>query len=90
MNRKQRQRMFEMQGGKCWLCDTPMFMSVSENHPDFATFDHVTPKSQGGTDALCNLRLAHKRCNSLRGNLKDTRGLRRKMRAVSAEGSRNG
>jgi 5-methylcytosine-specific restriction endonuclease McrA len=30
--------------------------------------DHVIPRSQGGTDALHNLRPAHERCNESRGD----------------------
>jgi 5-methylcytosine-specific restriction endonuclease McrA len=32
-----------------------------------ATFDHLIPVSDGGTDAPVNLRLAHLSCNSRRG-----------------------
>lgn len=42
----------------CWLCG---------NH-GADTADHVIPKSHGGTDDIHNLRPAHKRCNSARGN----------------------
>lgn len=31
------------------------------------TADHITPRSQGGTDAIGNLRPAHHACNSARG-----------------------
>lgn len=33
------------------------------------TADHVTPRSKGGTNTLDNLRPAHGRCNSSRGDL---------------------
>ncbi|WP_084653994.1 HNH endonuclease [Nocardia altamirensis] len=33
------------------------------------TADHVIPRSKGGTDALENLRPAHKSCNSSRGDM---------------------
>jgi 5-methylcytosine-specific restriction endonuclease McrA len=33
-----------------------------------ATLDHLVPKSQGGTLANHNVKLACLRCNSLRGN----------------------
>lgn len=32
------------------------------------TKDHLVPRSLGGTDALDNLRPAHMKCNSKRGN----------------------
>lgn len=50
-NRKQRVRLFEEQGGKCWWCDCPM-MELGEsvvghwrNPPaNMATLDHVYGK----------------------------------------------
>lgn len=32
------------------------------------THDHIEPKSKGGKYALYNLQLAHKKCNSIKGN----------------------
>lgn len=32
------------------------------------SIDHVVPRSKGGTDDLCNLRLTHWHCNRARGN----------------------
>lgn len=53
--------LFKKQKGKCWLCD--------KNMPPFdVTYDHITPKSAGGSDHLRNLRVAHQRCNQRRGN----------------------
>jgi 5-methylcytosine-specific restriction endonuclease McrA len=33
-----------------------------------ATIDHLLPRSLGGTARLSNVKLAHKRCNTKRGN----------------------
>lgn len=47
--------------GICWIC----------RHfcpRDKASRDHIIPKSLGGTDDISNLALAHKLCNSKRGN----------------------
>jgi 5-methylcytosine-specific restriction endonuclease McrA len=42
---------------------------LGTREPDnWATIEHLTPKSQGGTDDLANLVLACKLCNSSRGN----------------------
>jgi 5-methylcytosine-specific restriction endonuclease McrA len=38
------------------------------------TKDHIIPRSLGGSDALDNLRPAHRRCNSRRGNRPARRG----------------
>jgi 5-methylcytosine-specific restriction endonuclease McrA len=54
--------MYKEQKGKCWLCGKHM-------HPPEVTYDHVTPKSSGGSDSIRNLRLAHYRCNQKRGTM---------------------
>ena len=51
-------------GNLCWLCGEPF-----ANHGDGApTLDHVIPRSKGGVRANSNLRLAHRRCNLIRGD----------------------
>ena len=37
-------------------------------NPRYPTVEHLLPQSAGGTHDLDNLRLAHKGCNSARGN----------------------
>jgi 5-methylcytosine-specific restriction endonuclease McrA len=36
--------------------------------PMYPTVDHLTPQSKGGSHHWTNLKLAHKRCNSLKSN----------------------
>lgn len=50
-------RIIRRDGGICHLC----------GQPGADTADHLTPWSQGGTDAPSNLAAAHVRCNQLRG-----------------------
>lgn len=45
-------------GTVCHLC----------RRPGADTADHLIPRASGGTDALDNLRPAHKSCNSARGD----------------------
>lgn len=47
--------------GICWICRK--FCPR-----DKASRDHIIPRSLGGTDDIENLALAHKQCNSKRGN----------------------
>lgn len=47
--------------GVCWICRR--FCPR-----DKASRDHIIPRSVGGTDDISNLALAHKICNSKRGN----------------------
>jgi 5-methylcytosine-specific restriction endonuclease McrA len=43
--------------------------------PRAATFDHVTPKSLGGTNEQSNLMLAHSQCNWERGSRTEVRAI---------------
>ena len=47
-------------GRTCHLCGMYIRGQVS--------VDHIIPRSKGGTDDIANLRPAHPRCNSRRGN----------------------
>lgn len=62
-------RAFRRQRGKCHLCDGPMNLSTDMQNPDRATADHVVPKSMGGK-IKGNIKAAHYRCNSARGNMR--------------------
>jgi hypothetical protein len=55
-------RLLEQQGWLCWLCDLPM-------SPEDASRDHIIPLSKGGANRENNIRLAHIRCNTIRGNI---------------------
>lgn len=55
-------------GWLCHLCGGPVDPSASAPHPKAASVDHVLPLRRGGTDDLVNVRLAHFRCNVLKGD----------------------
>jgi 5-methylcytosine-specific restriction endonuclease McrA len=55
------QRLYEQQG-LCWLCDRPMRVTD-------ATWDHIIPRSHGGSWDPSNLKLAHESCNRIRGSV---------------------
>lgn len=64
-----RKRMWKAQKGLCHLCGEVMAISKTRSDEDsYATFDHLLPRSKGGTGAQENIKLAHKRCNVKRGN----------------------
>jgi 5-methylcytosine-specific restriction endonuclease McrA len=68
--RRMRKRMYKRQKGLCWICGERMCISAAAaSSPNYATFDHLDPKSNGGTNAQANLKLAHRKCNSLRSAL---------------------
>lgn len=64
---KQIKWLLKRDGNVCWLCDTDIDMELKYPDPGCATRDHVVPRSRGGSNALRNLRLAHKYCNEARG-----------------------
>lgn len=56
-------------GRTCWLCGQPIDLNLDARDPMSWTADHVDPLSHGGAEVdLANLRPAHRRCNSSRGN----------------------
>lgn len=66
-----RQQLFVEQAGLCWICGLAMTLERAPGGGagrKFATFDHVTPASHGGTGHRYNLKLAHRHCNMERGH----------------------
>lgn len=64
-----RLHLFRKQKGRCWLCGGRMRLRCVPTHPEFGTFDHVIPRKVGGPNALWNLALAHRSCNTAREHL---------------------
>lgn len=62
------QSLAERDGIKCNICTKPVNMSKSGRDPLGPTIDHLLPVSKGGTNDSFNLALAHRRCNTSRGN----------------------
>lgn len=63
-----REELFALQKGRCHWCEGPM--SIARGHSDhrhYGTFEHLTPKANGGQGHRENLVLAHRRCNEARG-----------------------
>ena len=65
-----RKRMYKKQAGLCWICGETMAISkLQAGKPRYATFDHLLPRADGGSNVQANIRLAHQQCNNLRGTL---------------------
>lgn len=62
-----RDRLAEAQNWRCCYCGVRM-MGVTNDDPTFATFEHVVPRSRGGTNLMANLVVACRQCNHERGN----------------------
>jgi 5-methylcytosine-specific restriction endonuclease McrA len=53
----------------CALCNRPVDITLPHLDPWSATLDEIVPISRGGNPLdRDNVRLAHRRCNRLRGN----------------------
>lgn len=57
----------ERDGWRCHLCRRIVKPDIKWPDSKSATFDHLIPVADGGTDEPDNLRLAHLGCNSSRG-----------------------
>jgi len=56
-------------GGKCWICHRKIDCSIPSVEKWGFSLDHVDPTVFGGDlERLANLKWAHKRCNSRRGD----------------------
>lgn len=69
--------LYQAQGGICAHCFQRMISpdlarqaeaAFPGGHPDAPSLDRVLPGCRGGTYAVANLLLAHKRCNEARGS----------------------
>lgn len=58
--KRKKRRLLEQYGSYCCHCGN-WFLS------EWLTFEHVIPRSRGGSNALSNLRLACRPCNQARG-----------------------
>lgn len=73
-DRRRRQELFDGQSGKCHWCEKPMQMNQLrqtsmgrwKENPEFATFEHLLPRSHGGLNVMKNIVLAHAYCNGKR------------------------
>lgn len=63
-----RKRLLELRGNRCHICGKVIDLKLSGMHPMGFTIDHLLPVSRGGTNDISNLHVAHRRCNTARGN----------------------
>lgn len=66
-------RQLKQTSNVCWLCGHPIDLALPATDPWSFTADHVAPRSAGGAASLANVRPAHRRCNSRRGDRADWR-----------------
>jgi 5-methylcytosine-specific restriction endonuclease McrA len=61
-----RQRVIEKYGLTCVWCGRTCEQWGNPTLDAFATVEHLKPKSEGGTSAMSNLRIACRKCNNMR------------------------
>ena len=66
----ERHAIYERDGWECQICHEPVDRELDPQDRMAATLDHVVPRSMTlfPDDSPTNLRLAHRSCNSRRGN----------------------
>lgn len=62
------QRLSERDGVRCHICGGKMRLKGNRNHDNAPSIDHLIPVSMGGTHTWDNVKLAHRKCNSAKGN----------------------
>ncbi len=67
--RAARLAIYERDDWTCRICLEPVDPDAPMRSTWDATLDHIVPRSKGGIDDPANLRLAHRWCNSVRGDL---------------------
>lgn len=68
ISRADRLAIYERDGWTCQLCTELVDPNVDVLDDWAPTLDHIIPRSHGGSDEHENLRLAHRWCNSVRGD----------------------
>lgn len=58
--------LFEKQQGVCFWCGDVMHNDRANQDDNFASIEHIIPRSWGGKNSRSNLALAHKKCNTMR------------------------
>lgn len=84
--RRRQAALRERDGDLCCHCGGVMDFTPRGPAPirdDAATMEHIVPRSQGGSNAMENLALAHSYCNNVRGN-GDPRNIPHKVRHNAA------
>ena len=64
-----RMALFARDGWACQICSEPVDYLADPHSDWYPSLDHIVPRSRGGSDDVSNLRLAHRWCNSVRGDL---------------------
>jgi 5-methylcytosine-specific restriction endonuclease McrA len=80
----------ERDGDACSRCRRPMRFDLPTGHDQLATIEEILPRAAGGSQALDNLCLCHRRCNTAQADLtiEVTERIRRNSEAALLSRSR--
>ena len=59
-----REEIYKRDQNTCQLCHQPVDMTLKLPNKMAATLDHIVAVTNGGTNAVTNLQLAHFKCNN--------------------------
>ncbi|MGR5960977.1 HNH endonuclease [Bacillus cereus] len=60
------QKLYERDKGICHICNGRTNLKVHYNDDSYPTIDHLTPVVKGGTHTWDNVKIAHRKCNTLK------------------------
>ena len=63
-----RLRLYRLQNGECWLCREPLDLFLPQWSYGSCSWEHVIPRSSGGSEGWKNVVITHWECNKLRGD----------------------
>ena len=61
-------KIYKRDNGICHICGTKVDMMADTNSNEYGSLDHIKPISKGGTHTWDNVKLAHRGCNTIKGN----------------------
>lgn len=64
VTKKRRAEVVAIHGATCNICGDEIDLTLDRNDNMALSMDHLIPRYYGGTNAIENLRPAHRRCNS--------------------------
>ncbi|SIQ57535.1 HNH endonuclease [Bacillus cereus] len=60
------ERLLKRDGNACYLCGETVNVNIDTNDDYYPSIEHLIPIAKGGTHTWGNVKVAHRRCNSLK------------------------
>lgn len=62
------ERLLKRDGHVCYLCGEQVITNIDTNDDYYPSIEHIIPVSKGGTHTWGNVKLAHRYCNTIKGD----------------------